>query len=165
MESAATCLSRYHPSPTSGLKYLHQNCIIHRDIKAANVFESAEGVYKIGDLNLSKILRGTLAKTQLGTPLYVSPEIWQHKEYGTQSDMWSLGVVAYELTMLKSPFTAKTTKELKIKVFNVRPSRISQYSQTLVDIIDKLLTVDPLKRPNADEIVELAERITRTYYN
>lgn len=166
MESIVACLPRYTQFINVGLKYLHQNRIIHRDMKAANVFESADGVYKIGDLNLSKILSGTIsAKTQLGTPLYLSPEIWQHQEYGTQSDMWSLGVLAFELTMLRNPFKANTVKELKNKIFTIRPSRVNHYSQVLADTIDKLLTVDPLKRPNADEIVELAEKITRTYYN
>lgn len=79
-----------------GLKYLHQNRIIHRDMKTANVFESADGTFKIGDLNLSKIMSGTIAaKTRLGTPLYLSPEIWQNQSYDTQSDMWSLGVLIY----------------------------------------------------------------------
>lgn len=53
---------------TLGLRVLHKTGILHRDLKSANVFRSAEGVYKIGDLNVSKVSHGALAKTQTGTP-------------------------------------------------------------------------------------------------
>lgn len=59
-----------------GLNYLHKNNILHRDIKPANIFKS-NGSFKLGDLNVSRILPpGLLAKTQIGSPLYTSPEIW-----------------------------------------------------------------------------------------
>lgn len=61
----------------SGLLVLHKNCILHRDLKSANIFIS-NGVYKIGDLNVSKISSDQkLVKTQTGTPYYASPEVWR----------------------------------------------------------------------------------------
>ncbi len=89
----------------SGLNYLHKNNILHRDIKPANIFKS-NGVYKLGDLNVSRILPpGVLAKTQIGSPLYTSPEIWNSENgYNEKCDIWSLGVVIYELCTLKVPF-------------------------------------------------------------
>jgi NIMA (never in mitosis gene a)-related kinase len=64
----------------SGLSVLHERNIIHRDMKSANIFIAGE-VYKIADLNVSKLMKKDLAYTQTGTPYYASPEVWQDKPY------------------------------------------------------------------------------------
>lgn len=96
----------------SGLSILHERNIIHRDMKSANIF-IADNVYKIADLNVSKLMKKDLAYTQTGTPYYASPEVWQDKPYEVKSDIWSfgtdksyLGCIVYELCALKPPFTA-----------------------------------------------------------
>ena len=58
-----------------GLKYLHDNKIMHRDLKCANIFLMKNGLVKIGDLNVSKITKSNMARTQTGTPYYIAPEI------------------------------------------------------------------------------------------
>lgn len=58
---------------SQGLRSLHEKKILHRDLKCANVFVTGEGVYKLGDLNVSKVLKKDLARTQTGTPYYASP--------------------------------------------------------------------------------------------
>lgn len=58
---------------TRGLKSLHDKKILHRDLKCANVFITSDGTYKLGDLNVSKVLKKDLACTQTGTPYYASP--------------------------------------------------------------------------------------------
>lgn len=58
-----------------GLAEIHNQRILHRDIKTANIFKS-EGIYKIGDLNIAKICPNMIACTQTGTPYYASPEVW-----------------------------------------------------------------------------------------
>lgn len=78
----------------SGLTMLHDRNIIHRDLKGANIFLS-QGVYKIADLNVSKLMKKSLAYTQTGTPFYASPEVWQDKPYELKSDIWSLGCIVY----------------------------------------------------------------------
>lgn len=80
-----------------GLSSLHKKNILHRDLKAANVFETAAGVFKIADLNVSKLLTSEheLAETQIGTPFYASPEVWENSKYDNKTDIWSLGVIAY----------------------------------------------------------------------
>ena len=60
-----------------GLKALHDLKIIHRDIKCANIFLTKDGVVKLGDLNVSKVCKLGLLKTQTGTPYYASPEVWK----------------------------------------------------------------------------------------
>jgi NIMA (never in mitosis gene a)-related kinase len=57
-----------------------------------------------------------LADTQIGTPYHASPEVWENTKYDSNTDIWSLGVVAYELASLKMPFPAKTVNELYTKI-------------------------------------------------
>ena len=78
-----------------GLKYLHDNKIMHRDLKCANIFLTKSGILKLGDLNVSKIAKMGLASTQTGTPYYASPEIWKDKPYDYKSDIWSVGCIIY----------------------------------------------------------------------
>jgi len=59
-----------------GLHELHRRKIVHRDIKCANVFLNKDGTVKLGDLNVSKIAKLGIMKTQTGTPYYASPEVW-----------------------------------------------------------------------------------------
>ena len=99
-----------------GLKYLHDNKIIHRDIKCANVFMTKNGVLKLGDLNVSKILKMGLATTQTGTPYYACPEVWADKPYDYKSDVWSVGCVIYELCTLKPPFKGISLEQLSRNV-------------------------------------------------
>lgn len=58
---------------TQGLKSLHDLKVLHRDLKCANIFITGDGVYKLGDLNVSKVLKQDMACTQTGTPYYASP--------------------------------------------------------------------------------------------
>jgi NIMA (never in mitosis gene a)-related kinase len=95
-----------------GLKYLHDNRIMHRDIKCANIFMSRGGIIKLGDLNVSKIVKMGLATTQTGTPYYASPEVWADKPYDYKSDIWSVGCVIYEVCTLKPPFRGQSLEQL-----------------------------------------------------
>ena len=76
------------------LKTLHSNRIIHRDLKPGNVF-FADGLAKLGDLNISKVMEGAFASTQAGTPYYTAPEIWKGQLYDSKCDIWSLGCLLY----------------------------------------------------------------------
>ena len=99
-----------------GLKYLHENKIMHRDIKCANIFMNKNGVLKLGDLNVSKIVKMGLATTQTGTPYYASPEVWADKPYDYKSDIWSVGCVIYEVCTLKPPFRGTSLEQLSRNV-------------------------------------------------
>lgn len=132
-----------------GLKSLHDKKILHRDLKCANVFITGDGKFKLGDLNVSKVLKKDMASTQTGTPYYASPEVWKDKPYGLKSDMWSLGCVLYEMAALKSPFNAYDLQSLYKKVVAGVFDRISlTYSNDLSNVINSLLKVDPEKRPD-----------------
>lgn len=86
-----------------GLDHLHKKNILHRDMKSANIFLS-DTLYKLGDLNVSKVNKGRLAYTQIGTPYYASPEVWREEPYDHKSDIWSFGIIIYEMAALRPPF-------------------------------------------------------------
>ena len=81
------------------LQYLHARRILHRDLKTANVFLTRAGIVKLGDFGVSRVLSATseLAKTFVGTPYYLSPELLQNEAYGAATDVWALGVIFYEM--------------------------------------------------------------------
>ena len=90
------------------LKYVHARKVLHRDLKAQNVFLTQAGIVKLGDFGVAKVLESTFAqaKTQIGTPFYLSPEICKGESYERKSDIWSLGVILYEMLAMKVPFQA-----------------------------------------------------------
>lgn len=80
-----------------GVKALHSKNVLHRDLKSANVFLTSNKTLKIGDFGISKVLDNTSAKTFVGTPYYLSPEVCENRPYNLSSDLWSLGCVIYEM--------------------------------------------------------------------
>ncbi|KAF8288185.1 hypothetical protein TcBrA4_0016580 [Trypanosoma cruzi] len=81
--------------------YLHEKGIIHRDIKAGNVFLCSNGLVKLGDFGLSKFTPGDVNEKRngsfVGTASYITPEMWERKPYGGKADIFSLGVLLYEI--------------------------------------------------------------------
>jgi len=152
-----------------GLKYLHDNKIMHRDLKSANIFISKNGILKLGDLNVSIITKMGMAKTRTGTPYYCSPEIWKDLPYDYKSDIWSVGCIIYELCMLKPPFRGTNLKKLYQNVIrgNYMPI-IYYYSDDIRNIVSKMLVVDPAKRVTVDELLTsdiLKKRILKARQN
>jgi len=139
-----------------GLKYLHQSCIIHRDLKSANIFLTKDGCVKIGDLNVSKILKrmGT-ASTQTGTPYFASPEIWNDQPYDYKCDIWSVGCIIYEMASLTVPFRGTSMQNLYQNVLRGIYQQIPlRYSDDLRKIIKQILVVNPKNRPSSSELLE-----------
>ncbi len=138
-----------------GLKYLHKNCIIHRDLKSANIFLTKKGVIKIGDLNVSKIIKTMgMASTQTGTPFFAPPEIWNSSPYDYKCDIWSVGCIIYEMCRFHVPFRASSMKELYNNVMRgVYPPIPLKYSHKLKNIIKKIIVVNPELRPSASELL------------
>ncbi|EKX36469.1 hypothetical protein GUITHDRAFT_155234, partial [Guillardia theta CCMP2712] len=99
-----------------GLKHLHSANILHRDIKAPNIFITGPRSVKIGDMGVAKCTRSGMARTQIGTPYYMSPELWRNLPYDQKSDIWSLGVLIYEFAALKHPFQAQNERQLYERV-------------------------------------------------
>lgn len=139
-----------------GLHYMHTNRVLHRDLKTQNVFLLGNGRLVLGDLGISKVLDGTkdFAQTMIGTPYYMSPEIFDNKPYSYKSDVWALGCVLYELTTLNKPFDGKSLHSLAVKIKRGRITPInSKYSRHLRTLIDNMLTKKPDDRPDLDDII------------
>jgi NIMA (never in mitosis gene a)-related kinase len=138
-----------------GLKVLHDMKICHRDLKCANVFLNSDGDSKLGDFNVSKVMKSGFCKTQTGTPYYASPEVWKDKPYDEKSDIWSLGCVIYEMCALKPPFRAADMNGLFKRVTTGDFSPIpSKYSSDLSFVVNQMLQVQPLKRPSSLELLK-----------
>lgn len=141
----------------NGLKALHNLKIIHRDIKSANIFLSDDHeTVKVGDLNISKIVKENYALTQIGTPYYLAPEIWLNKQYDYRCDIFSLGCVMYEMSALDVPYRAESIYDLLKKFTKDTPKKIpNHYSDALYNIIVKFMEKDPNMRPTVYEALEL----------
>lgn len=139
------------------IKHIHDRKIVHRDIKSQNIFLDSSGFIKLGDFGIAKCLNYTLDKLQttlIGTPYYLSPEIIHNKPYSYKSDIWSLGVLLYEICALKMPFEANSIPLLSLKIIKGKYNSVpSIYSFELRQLIKSMLTVDENKRPSINEIL------------
>ncbi|KAH9597873.1 Protein kinase domain [Trypanosoma melophagium] len=140
------------------LSYIHQRKILHRDIKSQNVFLTSQNVVKLGDFGIARTLIGTYdqAKTFVGTPYYLSPELILERPYDHRSDVWALGVVLYELLTLKHPFNANSMKGLMQRILKVQYDPVPQiYTTEIRNIVPRLLTKEPSQRIKLEELLEL----------
>lgn len=138
------------------VKHMHDKRILHRDLKSGNIFLTKSGMVKIGDFGISKTLNSTLdkAKTLIGTPYYFSPEIIMNKPYSLKSDVWSLGVLLYEMILLKMPFDAKSIPMLTLKIIKAEYAPLPDlFSKELRDLVSSMLVIDPNKRPSANDLL------------
>jgi len=141
---------------SEALKCLHEHKIIHRDLKSANIFFQGSKV-KIGDLGVGTVMRKSKANTCVGTPYYLAPEMWKNKPYDTKVDVWSLGVLLYELAALEPPFQAKTMKDLsKVICRGKTPRMPSCYSVELQDMVKSLLVLEPARRPSMEQVCRMS---------
>jgi len=138
---------------------MHEKRIIHRDLKPANILIFSDGIFKLGDLGLGRYMSDETFKafSQVGTPLYMSPEVIRNEGYDFKTDVWSLGCVIYELISLKSPFRT----DEKISIYDLF-SKINKgdypkinddkYSDIVKDLVDKMLKVNPEERISLEEV-------------
>ena len=140
------------------LNHIHKKKIIHRDLKSGNIFLTKSGLVKLGDFGIAKGFKNTWekAKTKVGTPYYLSPEIINSKPYDSKSDIWALGVLLYEMMTFKMPFNASSLPSLSLKIIKgYYPSPPTSYSKDLIDLVKKCLNLDPKKRPSVENILRL----------
>ncbi|XP_044286836.1 serine/threonine-protein kinase Nek1 isoform X6 [Varanus komodoensis] len=149
------------------LKHVHDRKILHRDIKSQNIFLTKDGTIQLGDFGIARVLNSTveLARTCIGTPYYLSPEICENKPYNNKSDIWALGCVLYEMCTLKHAFEAGNMKNLVLKIISGSFPPVSvHYSHELRCLISQLFKRNPRDRPSVNSILEkpfIAKRIEK----
>ena len=128
----------------NGLKYLYNKNILHRDIKPQNILINNYTI-KICDFGFAKDIKDTdLLNTFCGSPLYMAPEMLIHREYSSKSDVWSLGVIIYEIIFKHHPYLVKNQIELFKKIKD--PKDIYIEPNVLYDLLSQILIKDPTKR-------------------
>eukprot|EP00747_Dinoflagellata_sp_TGD_P029797 gnl/TRDRNA2_/TRDRNA2_134177_c1_seq1.p1 gnl/TRDRNA2_/TRDRNA2_134177_c1~~gnl/TRDRNA2_/TRDRNA2_134177_c1_seq1.p1 ORF type:complete len:518 (+),score=74.59 gnl/TRDRNA2_/TRDRNA2_134177_c1_seq1:98-1651(+) len=170
---------RWFTEAALGLQYLHGKHLLHRDLKSQNIFLTARERVRIGDFGISKVLAASnnscntvssttapeevsqdrsanaFAKTRVGTPYYLSPEMCLEKPYSFSSDIWALGCVLYELAELEVPFEARTFEGLIQKIAHGPPPQLPPvYSWDLRQLCTDIFRRDPTQRPSADELIK-----------
>ena len=141
------------------VQHVHAHRVLHRDIKTANVFLTAQRQIKLGDFGISRVM-GThtnLAETVCGTPYYLSPELVMGQPYNQPADAWAIGVILYELLTLKRPFTGPNIAALVLKITRCEYDRAtlgaSPHPPELRALSDALLVADPAKRLTLDVLL------------
>ncbi|XP_068884130.1 serine/threonine-protein kinase Nek4 isoform X2 [Aphelocoma coerulescens] len=138
------------------LQYLHENHILHRDLKTQNIFLTRTNIIKVGDLGIARVLENQydMASTLIGTPYYMSPELFSNKPYNYKSDVWALGCCVYEMATLKHAFNAKDMNSLAYRIIEGKlPPMPKDYSPQLVEIIQTMLSKKPEERPSVKSIL------------
>ncbi|KAM9075847.1 serine/threonine-protein kinase Nek4 isoform 6-T6 [Megaptera novaeangliae] len=140
----------------SAKEYLHEKHILHRDLKTQNVFLTRTNIIKVGDLGIARVLENhcDMASTLIGTPYYMSPELFSNKPYNYKSDVWALGCCVYEMATLKHAFNAKDMNSLVYRIIEGKlPPMPKDYSPELAEIIRTMLSKRPEERPSVRSIL------------
>ncbi|TDI45629.1 MAG: serine/threonine protein kinase [Acidobacteria bacterium] len=141
----------------AGLSEAHAHRIVHRDMKPSNVFVLRSGVVKVLDFGVAKVGDGELTKagTVFGTVEYMAPEQVRGQSVTQQADIFSLGVVSYELLSGRNPFRADTLAASVFKIMSDNPSKLSDDATVPVEI--EAVIFRALAKPMADRFGSLSE--------
>ncbi|RVE58504.1 hypothetical protein OJAV_G00209840 [Oryzias javanicus] len=141
-----------------GLKHIHDKKVLHRDIKSQNIFLTDGGMKaKLGDFGIARMLNHSmdLARTCVGTPYYLSPEICESRPYNNKTDIWSLGCVLYELCTLRHPFEGSSLRQLVSKICRGRYAPVpARYTHELHLLVNQLFKVNPRDRPSVSSVLQ-----------
>lgn len=138
------------------VKYIHDRKVLHRDLKAQNIFLMKDGTVKLGDFGIARVLENTfqLCHTRIGTPYYLSPEICEGKTYNSKTDIWSLGCILYELCTLRHAFNARNMTALVVQIIRGKYDPIPPcFSSELSKLISHMLTSDQKARPSINGVL------------
>ncbi len=132
-----------------GLEYAHSKSIIHRDLKPHNILISTEGVVKIADFGLARLLDATiytLPGTVIGSPLYMSPEQAEGKEADFRSDIYSFGIILYEMATGHCPFRGNSS-EIIAQHLTKKPELPRQFNSKIPQKLEKIILKSIEKKP------------------
>ncbi|XP_022083377.1 serine/threonine-protein kinase Nek6-like isoform X2 [Acanthaster planci] len=138
------------------VQYIHSLKILHRDLKAQNVFLTKKNMVKLGDFGIARTLEHTIdkASTCVGTPCYLSPELCQDIPYNNKSDIWALGCLLFEMCAFAPAFDANNLISLFYKIVKCEYAEIpSMYSDEMKQLIAAILVKEPDQRPGASALL------------
>ncbi|XP_041018900.1 serine/threonine-protein kinase STY17-like isoform X2 [Juglans microcarpa x Juglans regia] len=149
---------------SEGMKFLHQNNIIHRDLKAANLLMDGNGVVKVSDFGVARMqAQSGVMTAETGTYRWMAPELIEHKPYDHKVDVFSFGVLLWELLTGKLPYEHLTPVQAALGVVQkgLRPTIPSQTNPKLVELLERCWQQDPFLRPEFSEIVEILQQMAK----
>ncbi|XP_047729215.1 mitogen-activated protein kinase kinase kinase 19 isoform X1 [Prionailurus viverrinus] len=174
--SISSIISRFGPLPEmvfckytrqilQGVAYLHENCVVHRDIKGNNVMLMPTGIIKLIDFGCAKRLawagiNGThsdMLKSMHGTPYWMAPEVINESGYGRKSDIWSIGCTVFEMATGKPPLASMDRMAAMFYIGAHRglmPPLPEHFSENAVDFVRVCLTRDQHERPSAAQLLK-----------
>src|SRR3954451_21696668 len=152
-----------------GLDYAHRNGVVHRDVKPGNLLRSNDGVVKLADFGIAKAAEQsdiTKVGSVVGTAAYLSPEQARGEDTGPLADLYSLGVVAYQIISGRLPYQATSLSELALKQQNEPPPRLDELEpevpEGLATAVANALALQPAARPQGAlalaEVLEAGRR-------
>ncbi|KAL1366269.1 hypothetical protein HN51_014112 [Arachis hypogaea] len=150
-------VSAYTRQILHGLKYLHNQNVVHRDIKCANILVDVSGSVKLADFGLAKATKFNDVKSSKGSPYWMAPEVVNLKNdgYGLAADIWSLGCTVLEMLIRKPPYSDLEGMQALFRIGRGEPPPIPEtLSKDARDFILECLQVNPSKRPTAAQLLE-----------
>ncbi|XP_070508307.1 serine/threonine-protein kinase Nek5-like [Chironomus tepperi] len=141
-----------------GLKFLHSKNIIHRDVKPENILMTSDYRIKLADFGVSKIVSDCFPQvhTSIGSLAYMSPEVYLHRPYGKKCDIWALGLIFYEMAMMKYPFTQVDRARILNSVLTFTCPKVDwisrKYDPNYQQVLEMMLQRDPEKRKDISTI-------------
>ena len=140
------------------LSHLHRQRILHRDVKTSNCFVTADRTLKLGDFGFAKALQAQsdALLSRVGSPFYMSPEICNNQPYGTESDVWSLGCVLYEMVCLQPAFYAENMMLVLDRICSAKydPPPEGACSDGVRELLGEMLQLKPDARPAAQQVLQ-----------
>ncbi|KAJ3672367.1 hypothetical protein LUZ60_007088 [Juncus effusus] len=146
-----------------GMDYLHQHKIIHRDLKTANLLIDENEVVKVADFGVAKVINSPgIMTAETGTYRWMAPEVIEHKAYNHKADVFSFGVVLWELLTAKIPYEYLTPLQAAIGVVQkaIRPTIPKGTNPKFAEIMEKCWQQDPCKRPDFATVVQVLQHIS-----
>ncbi|XP_039012344.1 serine/threonine-protein kinase STY17-like isoform X3 [Hibiscus syriacus] len=149
---------------SKGMNYLHQNNIIHRDLKTANLLMDENQVVKVADFGVARVQAHSGVMTaETGTYRWMAPEVIEHKPYDHKADVFSFGIALWELLTGELPYSLLTPLQAAVGVVqkNLRPTIPKNTHPRLGELLERCWQQDPTQRPNFSEIIEILQQIDK----
>ncbi|KAJ8767007.1 hypothetical protein K2173_012516 [Erythroxylum novogranatense] len=149
---------------SKGMSYLHQNNIIHRDLKAANLLMDENEVVKVADFGVARVkAQSGVMTAETGTYRWMAPEVIEHKPYDHKADVFSFGIVLWELLTGKIPYEYLTPLQAAVGVVQkaLRPTIPRHTNPKLAELLEKCWQQDPARRPDFSEITVILQQLAK----